>query len=111
MASAGIHHITAICRDPRRNVAFYTGDLGLRLVKKTVNFDDPHTWHLYYGDGDGAPGTILTFFPWMHAAPGHHGVGSAVETAFVIPEGSLGYWTQRLIARGVAYDAPEKRLG
>ena len=70
-----IHHVTAIAGDARRNLDFYTGVLGLRLVKKTVNFDDPGTYHLYYGDGSGQPGTILTFFPWAHAAPGRLGVG------------------------------------
>jgi glyoxalase family protein len=69
--SAGIHHVTAICGDPRKNVAFYTHNLGLRMVKKTVNFDDPGTYHLYYGDEQGQPGSVLTFFPWAHAAPGH----------------------------------------
>ena len=99
-ASAGIHHVTAICRDPANNVAFYTGNLGLRLVKRTVNFDDPSTWHLYYGDEVGRPGTALTFFAWGEQQPsGRNGNGMAAETAFVIPESSLGYWAQRLIER------------
>lgn len=110
-ASAGIHHVTAICSDPKRNVAFYTGSLGLRLVKRTVNFDDPGTWHLYYGDETGRPGTALTFFAWDHSAPGRNGNGMAVETAFIIPEGSLGYWTHRLVEQDIAHDAPEKRFG
>src|SRR5712691_3972139 len=110
-ASAGIHHVTAICGDPKKNVAFYTRDLGLRMVKKTVNFDDPSTWHLYYGDETGHPGTALTFFAWGELPPGRNGNGMAVETAFVIPESSLGYWTQRLIALGISHDAPEKRFG
>ena len=109
--SAGIHHVTAICGDPKRNVAFYTCNLGLRLVKKTVNFDDPTTWHLYYGDETGRPGTALTFFAWGERPAGRNGNGMAVETAFIIPEGSLGYWTQRLVAHGIAHDAPEKRFG
>lgn len=79
---SGIHHITAIAGKPSRNVDFYTRTLGLRLVKKTVNFDDPTTYHLYYGNKQGEPGTILTFFPWQHAAPGRNGVGLAEETAF-----------------------------
>ena len=83
--SAGIHHVTAISGDPRRNVAFYTDGLGLRLVKKTVNFDDPSTWHLYYGDETGSPGTALTFFAWGKAPPGRNGIGAAAATAFVIP--------------------------
>ena len=109
--SAGIHHVTAICGDPKRNVAFYTCNLGLRLVKKTVNFDDPTTWHLYYGDETGRPGTALTFFAWGERPAGRNGNGMAVETAFIIPEGSLGYWTQRLVGLGIAHDAPEKRFG
>ena len=75
MADNGIHHVTAIAGPARRNLDFYTRVLGLRLVKKTVNFDDPGTYHLYYGDGAGTPGTILTFFPWEHAAPGRAGIG------------------------------------
>jgi glyoxalase family protein len=109
--SAGIHHVTAICSDPRKNVVFYTSGLGLRLVKKTVNFDDPGTWHLYYGDETGRPGTALTFFAWDQSSPGRNGNGMATETAFLIPEGSLGYWAHRLVAQDIAHDAPEKRFG
>jgi glyoxalase family protein len=109
--SAGIHHVTAICGDPKRNVAFYTGRLGLRMVKRTVNFDDPSAWHLYYGDETGRPGTALTFFARGEIAAGRNGNGMAVETAFAIPEASLGYWTQRLVALDVPHDAPEKRFG
>jgi glyoxalase family protein len=108
--SAGIHHVTAICGDPRRNVAFYTDGLGLRLVKKTVNFDDPSTWHLYYGDETGSPGTALTFFAWGKAPPGRNGIGAAAATAFVIPERSLAYWTGRLAERGIPHDGPERRF-
>jgi len=108
---AGIHHVTAMAGDPQANVDFYTGVLGLRLVKKTVNFDDPGTYHLYYGDEQGRPGTILTFFPWEHVAPGRNGVGQAEETAFRIPTESIGYWTQRLIEKGVPHQAPQKRFG
>ncbi|MGL4729294.1 MAG: ring-cleaving dioxygenase [Bosea sp. (in: a-proteobacteria)] len=107
----GIHHVTAFARSAAANLAFYRDVLGLRLVKTTVNFDDPGTYHLYFGDHAGTPGTILTFFPHEHAAHGRAGVGQAVETAFAIPEASLGWWTQRLIAHGVAHDAPEKRFG
>src|SRR6266508_3190136 len=103
--------VTAICSDPKRNVAFYTHNLGLRLVKKTVNFDDPSTWHLYYGDETGQPGTALTFFAWGKVPAGRNGNGMAVETAFIIPERSLGYWTQRLVERGISHEAPEKRFG
>lgn len=110
-ASAGIHHVTAICHDPKTNVMFYTRSLGLRMVKKTVNFDDPTTWHLYYGDETGQPGTALTFFAWGKVPAGRNGNGMAVETAFIIPERSLGYWTQRLVERGISHEAPEKRFG
>jgi glyoxalase family protein len=111
MRQNGIHHVTAIAGPARRNLDFYTRILGLRLVKKTVNFDDPGTYHFYYGDEAGRPGTILTFFPWEHAAPGRLGVGETQETAFRIPEGSVGYWTHRLVERGVPHEAPQKRFG
>src|SRR5437016_4488750 len=84
-AMPGIHHVTAISGKAERNVAFYAHVLGLRLVKRTVNFDDPGTYHLYYGDEAGRPGTILTFFPWEHAAAGRAGVGSAQATSFRVP--------------------------
>jgi glyoxalase family protein len=108
---AGIHHITAISGGASRNVAFYTRTLGLRLVKKTVNFDDPGTYHLYYGDEQGKPGTILTFFPWEHAAPGRNGDGFTEQTTFRVPPESIGYWTHRLIEKGVPPKALEKRFG
>ncbi len=111
MASAGLHHITAICRDARRNAAFYTDTLGLRMVKRTVNFDEPNTWHLYYGGETGSPGTVLTFFAWDHVAAGRNGIGLAVETAFIVPQRSLGYWTQRLVENNIPHEAPEKRFG
>jgi glyoxalase family protein len=107
----GIHHVTAISGPARRNLDFYGRVLGLRLVKKTVNFDDPGTYHLYYGDAAGAPGTILTFFPWEHAAPGRLGVGETQETVFRVPAGSIGYWTHRFVEQGVPHDAPIKRFG
>ncbi|MCV9939128.1 ring-cleaving dioxygenase [Boseaceae bacterium BT-24-1] len=107
----GIHHVTAIAGPARRNLDFYTRVLGLRLVKKTVNFDDPTTWHLYFGDAGGNPGTILTFFPWDHVAAGRLGVGETEVTAFRIPAAAVGYWTHRLIASGVAHDAPRKSFG
>src|SRR3974390_2615128 len=108
---SGIHHAPAISGKPSRNVDFYTRTLGLRLVKKTVNFDDPGTYHLYYGDEQGRPGTILTFFPWEHAPPGRNGDGLAEETAFRVPRESIGYWTQRFIEKGVAHQALDKRFG
>jgi glyoxalase family protein len=99
----GIHHITAIAGDPHTNLDFYAGLLGLRLVKLTVNYDDPGTYHLYYGDGVGHPGTILTFFPWPHAPQGHRGTGQVTETAFAIPESAIDFWEKRLAARGVSF--------
>lgn len=108
---SGIHHVTAIAGNSLKNFDFYTRTLGLRFVKKTVNFDDPSTYHFYYGDETGKPGTILTFFPWEHAAAGRGGAGQTQQTAFRVPTGSLGYWTHRLLERGVAHDAPEKRFG
>ncbi|MDX2203708.1 MAG: ring-cleaving dioxygenase [Hyphomicrobiaceae bacterium] len=107
----GIHHVTAIAGHAARNLAFYTRDLGLRLVKKTVNFDDPGTYHFYFGDETGSPGSILTFFPWEHAAAGRNGVGQAQTTTFRVPAAAIGFWTQRLVEKGVAHEAPEKRFG
>src|SRR5271169_4364325 len=95
----GIHHVTAIAGDPQRNIDFYAGVLGLRLVKLTVNYDDPTTYHLYYGDGQGHPGTIMTFFPWPGAMSGRIGTGQLTVTSFAVPENSLGYWKERLIER------------
>jgi glyoxalase family protein len=109
--TTGIHHVTAISGEPQRNVDFYAGTLGLKLVKKTVNFDDPETYHLYYGDGAGSPGTIMTFFPWAHAPGGRIGSGQLVVTSFSIPAASLGYWTERLIERGVRFERPRDRFG
>jgi glyoxalase family protein len=106
----GIHHVTAIATDPRRNVDFYTGVLGLRLVKRTVNQDDPGTYHLYYGDESGSPGTVLTFFPWPLARRGSRGTGQATVTALAVPEGSLGWWRERLEAHGVPHDDPGRRF-
>jgi glyoxalase family protein len=111
MATRGIHHITGIAGNPRRHVTFYTRVLGLRLVKRTVNFDDPGSWHLYYGNEIGAPGTALTFFIWDHAEGGRPGVGQAVETAFAVPETSIGYWVSRLVEKSVTHDQPERRFG
>lgn len=107
----GIHHITAIAGDPQTNLDFYTGVLGLRLVKLTVNFDDPTTYHLYYGDGVGHPGTILTFFPWPDAPKGRRGTGQVTETAFAIAENAVDFWTSRLAERRVAFQGPFDRFG
>jgi glyoxalase family protein len=98
----GLHHVTAIASDPQRNLDFYTQVLGMRFVKRTVNFDDPGTYHFYFGDDTGTPGTILTFFPWPGAQRGRRGAGEAIATAFSIPAGSLPYWRERLAAKGVA---------
>lgn len=107
----GIHHVTAIAGDPQRNFDFYTRDLGLRFIKKTVNFDDPSTYHFYYGDETGHPGTILTFFPWAGAPAGARGVGETHQTAFRVPLRSLGYWTHRFVEKGIAHQALERRFG
>jgi glyoxalase family protein len=107
----GLHHVTAIAGQPDRNLDFYTRVLGLRLVKRTVNFDDPLTYHLYYGDEAGRPGTILTFFPWEHAGPGRAGVGLTHTTSFAVPARSIAYWTQRLVETGVTHQAPTRRFG
>ncbi len=107
---AGMHHVTAIAGDPQENVDFYAGVLGLRLVKKTVNFDDPGSYHLYYGDAAGNPGTIMTFFAWPGAARGRVGTGQVSVTSFAIPEDSLGYWTERLVESGIRFGRPERRF-
>jgi glyoxalase family protein len=107
----GIHHVTAISGKPAHNLDFYTRTLGLRLLKKTVNFDDPGTYHLYYGDAAGRPGSVLTFFPWEHAGAGRGGIGQAQTTAFRVPENAIGFWTHRLIEKGVKREAPTKLFG
>jgi glyoxalase family protein len=107
----GLHHVTAVAGDPRRNVDFYTRVLGLRLIKRTVNFDDPTTYHLYYGDSVGTPGSVLTFFPWAGIRRGRPGHGQAYATAFSVPAGSLDFWAARLRAHGVAPATPIVRFG
>jgi glyoxalase family protein len=107
----GIHHVTAICGDPQRAVEFYAGTLWLRFVKKTVNFDDPGAYHLYFGDAAGAPGSIVTFFAWPGAARGRMGVGQLTALALAAPHGSLGFWKRRLEAEGVAVQGEEQRFG
>lgn len=107
----GLHHVTAVAGDPRRNVEFYTRVLGLRLIKRTVNFDDPSTYHLYYGDSVGTPGSVMTFFPWAGLRRGRPGNGQAYATAFSVPAGSLPFWTARLLAHGVSPAAPVTRFG
>jgi glyoxalase family protein len=109
--TTGIHHVTAIAGEPQPNVDFYVGLLALRMVKKTVNFDDPGTYHLYYGDGAGTPGSIMTFFPWAGAPRGRIGAGQLTVTAFSVPAASLGYWTERLVETRVRFEKPEDRFG
>ncbi|XXM70597.1 ring-cleaving dioxygenase [Lysinibacillus sphaericus] len=97
----GIHHITAIVGDPQENVDFYAGVLGLRMVKKTVNFDDPGTYHLYFGDEGGKPGSIITFFPWQGAQKGVIGDGQVGVTSYVVPKGAMPFWEKRLASFGI----------
>lgn len=108
-AITGLHHVTAIAGDPQRNIDFYMGFLGLRLVKLTVNYDDPETYHLYYGDGIGRPGTIMTFFPWPGAPKGRKGTGQLTTTSFAIPEGAIDFWVKRLKERQVGFEGPVRR--
>ncbi|GAA4942477.1 ring-cleaving dioxygenase [Streptomonospora halophila] len=108
---AGLHHVTAIASDPQANADFYLNALGMRLVKKTVNFDAPDTYHLYYGDRAGNPGTILTFFPWPDAPKGRLGAGQATTTSFSVPEGSLGWWQRHLASLDIETSRPAERLG
>jgi glyoxalase family protein len=111
MKLPGIHHLTAIASNPAANAAFYTEVLGLRLVKKTVNFDDPSTYHLYYGDDAGTPGTILTFFPWPNARQGTPGVGQVTAFAFQVPTGSLQFWRKHLGSAGLLIADQGTRFG
>ncbi len=97
----GLHHVTAISNNAKRNHDFYTNALGLRMVKKTVNFDDPGTYHFYFGDEQGTPGTIMTFFPWEGIGRGTNGTGLATHTAFAVPAGSFGFWKERLGQQGI----------
>ena len=106
----GFHHITAIVGDVQANVDCYAGLLGLRLVKTTVNFDDPQTYHLYFGDGAGRPGTLITFFPWTTGRWGGRGTGQISAIAFAVPNGSLDYWAQRLQQANVRYAEPVNRF-
>lgn len=110
LVPSGIHHVTAIASDPQRNIDFYAGVLGLRLVKRTVNFDDPTTYHFYFGDGIGRPGSLLTFFPWPNARRGRQGAGQAAVTSFAIVPGSVGFWLERLLRLGVEFDQPVTRF-
>lgn len=104
----GIHHITAIVGHPQENADFYAGVLGLRLVKQTVNFDDPGTYHLYFGDEGGKPGTIITFFPWVDARQGIIGDGQVGVTSYVVPRGAMSFWEKRLEKFNVPYTKIER---
>lgn len=107
----GLHHITAIAGPAQENLDFYLGVLGMRLVKKSVNQDDPGTYHLFYADAEGRPGTDLTFFPWAQLAPPRLGHGLAVEVGLEVPFGSLPYWAARLQKYGARLDPEETRFG
>lgn len=107
----GIHHVTAIAGDPQENVDFYAGVLGLRMVKRSVNQDDPGTYHLFYADGGAHPGSDLTFFPWARGGRGRNGTGLANEVVFAVPPASLGFWQERLAAHGVAVEKAPDRFG
>ena len=106
----GVHHVTAIASDPQRNIDFYVGLLGLRLVKLTVNFDEPTTYHLYYGDELGHPGTILTFFAWPGGPNGRIGTGQLTTTSFSIPETAISFWMERLRSHNVPFQGPTARF-
>jgi len=106
----GIHHVTAIAGDAQKNLEFYAGILGTRLVKKTVNFDAPEVYHLYYGDQLGSPGSIMTFFPYNGLVKGRQGKGMLNTTTFSVPLESLDYWLARLKKFGIAYKEPEERF-
>ncbi|MGO4110817.1 VOC family protein [Paenibacillus sp. YAF4_2] len=101
--TAGIHHITAFVKNPQVTTDFYAGVLGLRLVKKTINFDAPEVYHLYFGDEVGSPGTIITFFPWENSRKGVVGGGQVGYTTYVVPEGTLGFWRERLLKFSIEF--------
>lgn len=107
---AAIHHITAIAGDAQANIDFYVGVLGMRMIKRTVNFDDPGTYHLYFADSEGSPGTVLTFFPWPQAKRGTPGVGEVKTTALAIAPESIGWWSDRLRRLGVEHRTPFQRF-
>ena len=107
----GLHHVTAIAGPAQENVDFYAGVLGLRLVKRSVNQDDPGTYHLFYADAEGHPGTDLTFFPWAQMAPSREGHGLSSEVSLAVPPGSLDFWRERLRKYRAAVGEPESRFG
>ncbi|WP_391557004.1 ring-cleaving dioxygenase [Robertmurraya sp.] len=103
LKTVGIHHITAMVNDAQRNIDFYAGVLGLRLVKKTINFDRPEVYHLYFGNDSGQPGTVITFFPWAHQLKGRIGTGQVGVTSYIVPENSFSFWEDRLQSYGVRF--------
>src|SRR5687768_16025883 len=107
----GLHHITAIADNAKRNHEFYTEVLGLRMVKKTVNFDDPGTYHFYFGDEIGTPGTILTFFPWEGIGPGRTGTGMATGVGYSVPKGSFEFWMERFKKFNVKHEEVKEKFG
>ncbi len=107
----GIHHITVLAGDAQRNADFYVKSLGMRLVKKSVNQDDPGTYHLFYGNAEGSPGSGLTFFPWPMARQGKPGLGEAVKVALSVPEDSINYWVEHFGEEGIDFDGPYDRFG
>jgi catechol 2,3-dioxygenase-like lactoylglutathione lyase family enzyme len=109
--TAGIHHITAFVTNPQDNVDFYAGFLGLRLVKKTINFDAPEVYHLYFGNEAGSPGTVITFFPWPQARSGKVGAGQVGYTTYVVPMGALSFWEERLRKFNMAYERTQQQVG
>lgn len=111
MKTAGLHHITAVTKDPQTNIDFYQQVLGQRLVKTTVNFDEPSTYHLYYGDYTGIPGTAMTFFGWLNSVQGKVGTGETQAVAYTIPQQSVSYWNARLKQLGFSPERVETRFG
>jgi glyoxalase family protein len=106
----GIHHVTALADDPQKNLDFYCGILGIRMVKRTINFDAPEVYHFYYGDEKGNPGSILTFFPYSGIIGGRRGKGMLNTTSFSVPTASMGYWVDRLTRFGIRFDQPKERF-
>src|SRR5439155_18836243 len=106
----GLHHVTAISSEPQKTLDFYTKILCLRLIRLTVNYDDPSTYHAYFGDEGGHPGAVLPFFPWLGQPKGREGAGQATRTSFSIPRESITYWQDRLKSQGVSVEAPTQRF-
>lgn len=107
----GLHHISVIASDPQDNYDFYVKKLGMRMVKKTVNQDDPTKYHLFYANSEGSPGSSLTFFPWPNARKGEPGSGESTAVSLAVPEGSLDYWKERLDDQNITYSGPGERFG